>query len=608
MEDPPPHQEPEVILEPVAQALALPNELLYLIFAYLDSKTLFSLSKVNRHLHYTALPWFFDHYQIWDLRWGWLDLWSYPRETFPALTSALFELPIKEFSVSIPKDLDQVLSDLRGLKALIHRVSECTELDLSFSGLHHRTLRDLRKLGRPPGISTNVEAYDKKINIEDWREVILGVLEEALTKGCSKLKVSSGKSLPEIYADANGKWISDLDAIERLGMASARSLVSEAKQSQQLGPLRKWGFVPNFVMKVLNLRESYAEPKDPAIVTDPPYTLHRPWKPLAPIPTCKLQTFAMNESLLLRPPFRSWTIHLLNTSAHLSVVQFTDPTVATTQWKSILPSLTLSHLEHLVLRDVAISYVDLSSFLERHGEKLKRLELLLPEILGTHKIRMSGSEKRFYEPMKVLEEFSLSPGYFIWLLNQCRVPESKVEGRSRNEASDDIKKLRSWVSGFLRLQTVSVVLDGSICATPEKMNDALRRIIILHSWFESARLPCPSITVSFFCTRKASLIAFLEKQTTSPTLNFKTLTNIQTLHFSQHYWSWTDSPGNLMDPIQKFAKKFPELKCIEFSGLRVPDSKELLKRYPALFVKTERDPARTLFVPELTIPMRATSV
>ena len=92
----------------------LPNKLLGLIFNYLDSDSLFSLSMTCRVLHYVALPAFFEQNDVKELASGRVFLYRPPRKMLQALRMALFVEKLDQIHYYCPNSINSSVTRHRG--------------------------------------------------------------------------------------------------------------------------------------------------------------------------------------------------------------------------------------------------------------------------------------------------------------------------------------------------------------------------------------------------------------------------------------------------------------------------------------------------------------
>ncbi|TFK73082.1 hypothetical protein BDN72DRAFT_835413, partial [Pluteus cervinus] len=142
----------------------------------------------------------------------------------------------------------------------------------------------------------------------------------------------------------------------------------------------------------------------------------------------QIQRLVLQEKLLLLPPFRSWTSHLLNNSPHITSLWFssqpTHDTSSLDSSKIILPTVHLPSLTHLELEDMDIPYQSLSSFLTRHASRITNLKLYAS--WGLYDLQTKSplnpgwvqKDQQFDECMPMLEEVLITLVYLLWLMNR----------------------------------------------------------------------------------------------------------------------------------------------------------------------------------------------
>ena len=165
----------------------LPNELLSLIFEYLDSDSLLRLSMTCRVLHYVALPAFFEQNDVKELASGWVFLYRTPRKTLQALRVALFVEKLDQIHYYLNPGLDRLLGEVRELRGLVERLLSVDQVQLHFL-MFDSWLRN------PPPVNER-----PRLDVDMWRKEFGNMLDQFLGKGGKKLHITGGSRIRTIY-------------------------------------------------------------------------------------------------------------------------------------------------------------------------------------------------------------------------------------------------------------------------------------------------------------------------------------------------------------------------------------------------------------------------
>ncbi|TFK62659.1 hypothetical protein BDN72DRAFT_882499 [Pluteus cervinus] len=424
----------------------LPSELLFQIYPYLSSASLYNLSKLSRHLHHTALDFLFRHHGIGDPYDGWITLYRVPREILPALHSALFLNKLDNYHVYLPSEVDDVLFDLRAIKATIERMGikngggGCKNLKfflndidmwisaggVDFDATLARNHRKLRQLGqrihqffpaqipadRAEGdISNNTHVgrselededllssrrlmWTRKVNVEKWRDAFLDVLEEGLENGCSQIGISGGARVVDAYCDSAGNyWFGDIKELDRVAKDA------EGPQTQHLSTWAQFKSASRLLSRVFDWSPVKSEPEDQGEATAPALDVHEPGqfessspletrcllrvRPIRVVSNNQLATLNLDGSLLLEPPLLTWTINLLNNSPSLTSLSLHLQTLLPSSYARIFPLIFIPSLRELSFMDVNVSWKDLGAFLSRHGRSIVKLSISVTDGLDS---------------------------------------------------------------------------------------------------------------------------------------------------------------------------------------------------------------------------------
>ncbi|TFK73083.1 hypothetical protein BDN72DRAFT_259670 [Pluteus cervinus] len=226
----------------IATISHLPTEVLELIYAALDLPNIYNLSKLNRRLHYTSLPYIIHHIpvepgkEVINFQTGELhlhtdnddfDAWFRGARdhqgsalTWTQTLSAVYGIlcfpnyGVHSYDVVFPRKLQDTCIWLRALKDIMNsnQKDKMKAVRLDFS-----------TVGPKPGFIFELDDGSESeigIGVDDiggWRNGVLGVLEEAVKRGCKDLVVVGGDSdkVVEACCGSKWRWVDDLNLVER---------------------------------------------------------------------------------------------------------------------------------------------------------------------------------------------------------------------------------------------------------------------------------------------------------------------------------------------------------------------------------------------------------
>ncbi|TFK63622.1 hypothetical protein BDN72DRAFT_847412 [Pluteus cervinus] len=424
----------------MASLTDLPTEVLELVYEDLDTRALYLVSQLSRHLHYTALSRLFCRLKLYEdgiLKDGVFTITptkpssGIDRKTIlAAVRSALFIENIHTYHVGVVADIEDAFVDLRGVRGIIKAMKRCTKVELSLLSLANGLATNKSSCSR----SSTTVGQTKTIDVEKWRDVLLELLEGALEKGCRDFQLLNGGTLTKVYTGSKGAPISlsELEALE--SPPEATNAVPSAPLVKEK-PEGNW-FTRLFSLKPHLRNKSKSTPK----LTSPRRLFSNRAicpRPLSDVPQSHLTTCMLRYDLFLQPPFRNWTVHILNNSPRLTSLSIILQPLGPQEWSRLLGAITCPALTELKLRNVDIAYNDLSTFLRRHSANLRILELIpghgfnsvgrtlevdaewavIPGYWGRD-LPPPATEDQFVTPMPMLEKLHTIPAYFVWLMDQ----------------------------------------------------------------------------------------------------------------------------------------------------------------------------------------------
>ena len=392
----------------------LPNELLSLIFEYLDIDSLLRLSMTCRVLHYVALPAFFEQNDVKELASGWVFLYRAPRTTLQALRMALFVEKLDQIHYYLNPGLDRLLGEVRDLRGLVERLLSVDQVQLHF------VMFDTWLANPPP-----VNEERPRLDVDMWRKEFSSMLDQFLVRGCKKLHITGGSRIRTIYtySQETMKPVTPFATdVAQLRSRLARSLQPLKKREAKLASRTFFGALRR---KFTSLFCNAVPAKAPLQSTT---SLEGPVNPLPPVTGVpqpvssdagikpSLHEFYLHCGMLLQSPFLEWTLSTLQLNGEcITVLSFKSIDIPSEAWSDFFAALTFPSLfefeitSDLIMRPQGPEFPCIESFLTRHPS----ITLLL-----LHGLLIPSTFPPAQESiLPNLVKLTAHPAYISWLLS-----------------------------------------------------------------------------------------------------------------------------------------------------------------------------------------------
>lgn len=386
----------------------LPTELLFKILEYMDDDSIFRLGLTAKLYHYLGLPIIFRRHDVKEPSEGWVVAYKIPQVILPAVRSALFVKRLQQIHLYLSPDEERLFSDIRSLGGLIERLPSIDLVKLHFSLFD--TWLDRRFPEASPRISTH-----------RWRHEFGRLLDVILNHSCAHLAVTGGERFATIYDDNIPHTPRLTTAADPLGPHQVVPSFSTSSQNTFglkifLKKKQSRGHGHSTTRQIL---QKICQPLINAVKITKKSTSHQDYdyvghQVVYPIRT-NLKTFKVHSEILLRHPFRDWTLSAIRRSSFtLTDLSFKCSAISSKTWKTILRSITLPSLAFfeitadLVVKHATVESDDLAYFLTRH-----------PSIGTLHLYGVSVSSAitpLFKAILPNLEDLTAHPSYVTWLL------------------------------------------------------------------------------------------------------------------------------------------------------------------------------------------------
>ncbi|TFK68140.1 hypothetical protein BDN72DRAFT_842144 [Pluteus cervinus] len=366
---------------------SLPNELLIKILEYLDDDLdLYRQSSVCRSLHHSALGVLFRRYDLeHKLARGSLSLTRQSPFILRCITSALFLNDFPKVSIQFDLDITKMLSELRMVKSIVSRSHRNEILVLKFS-----------KMATMKWMASDHETPPR--DFEEFTELLQGVVDAALERGCCYLMVESqsdsGYTHRPSTPSTSGAGIGN-------GIVAGPSTLSqtqrqvEGTQSTQVPPVPKKRRFTLFrqLRRTLSLkgkRKSVLEDSaTPVSITNPseeePLSTRVQNSLDSDSPGSRVRrysramqtkgTFNILAEVLLEPTWLDWTLPILNHSPITTLKIDTHHFSSSSSWNLSLPKIQMGHLESFELLGPKIDLNRVAIFLRQHATTLNKVIL-----------------------------------------------------------------------------------------------------------------------------------------------------------------------------------------------------------------------------------------